>query len=70
MVTTFQLKTTAAERPRTLKRTALYLRSVSTLRFEWLNQAARLFRPGAKANLAGSAGDGVWLPWSQVMAWS
>jgi len=47
LVTTFQIKTTAAEKPRTLKRTALYLlRSVSTLRFEWLNKAARLVRPG------------------------
>ena len=47
LVTTFQLQTTAVERPRSLKRTASYLlRSIRTLRFEWLNRAARLVRPG------------------------
>jgi hypothetical protein len=47
LATTFQILTTAAERPRTLKRTAVYvLRSVSTLRFEWLAKAGRLLRPG------------------------
>ncbi len=47
LLTTFQLKTIATEKPRTLKRTALYLlRSVTTLRFEWLNKAARIVRPG------------------------
>lgn len=47
LITTFQLQTTAVERPRSLKRTASYLlRSICTLRFEWLNRAARLLRPG------------------------
>lgn len=47
LVTTLQLQTTAVERPRSLKRTASYLlRSIRTLRFEWLNRAARLVRPG------------------------
>jgi hypothetical protein len=46
LLTTFQLRTTATPRPRSLKRTALYvLRSAATLRFEWLNRAARLVRP-------------------------
>ena len=46
LATTFQLQTTAPAKPRSLKRTTLYvLRSISTLRFEWLNRAARLLRP-------------------------
>ncbi len=44
--TTMQLQTIAPAKPRSLKRTTLYvLRSISTLRFEWLNRAARLVRP-------------------------
>jgi hypothetical protein len=47
LMTTFQLLTTATEKPRTAKRTGLYLlRSIATLRFEWLNRAARWIRPG------------------------
>lgn len=47
VVTSFQLATTATKKPRTLKRTATYLvRSVATLRFEWLAKAGRLIRPG------------------------
>lgn len=47
LMTTFQLLTTATEKPRTAKRTGLFLlRSVNTLRFEWLNRAARWLRPG------------------------
>jgi hypothetical protein len=46
IATTFQLKTIASPKPRSLKRTTAYLlRSVATLRFEWLNRAARLVRP-------------------------
>lgn len=46
LMTSFQLATTATEKPRTLKRTSTYLlRSVSTLRFEWLAKAGRLLRP-------------------------
>jgi hypothetical protein len=46
LVTTFQLRTHAPEKRRSLKRTGLYLlRSISTLRFEWLNRAGRLVRP-------------------------
>jgi hypothetical protein len=52
LITTFQLQTTAGERPRSLKRTASYLlRSICTLRFEWLNRAARLIRPGGASVL-------------------
>lgn len=52
LLTTFQLRTTATPRPRSLKRTALYvLRSAATLRFEWLNRAARLVRPNGAAVL-------------------
>ena len=47
IVTTFQLATIAPKKSRSLKRTALYLlRSIASLRFEWLNRAARLVRPG------------------------
>lgn len=46
IATTFQLRTIAPEKPRSLKRTTLFLvRSIATLRFEWLNRAARLVRP-------------------------
>lgn len=46
IVTSFQLRTGAQAKPRSLKRTALYLiRSIATLRFEWLNKAARIVRP-------------------------
>lgn len=39
----FQIETTAAARPRTRKRTFLYvLQSVKTVRFTWLNVAGRL----------------------------
>ena len=47
LMTTFQLLTTA-----TKKRTGLFLlRSVTTLRFEWLNRAARWLRPGGTPTL-------------------
>ncbi len=47
LMTSFQLVTTATEKPRTLKRTTTHLiRSVTTLRFEWLAKAGRLLRPG------------------------
>ena len=52
LVTSFQLATIATEKPRTAKRTTLFLlRSVSTLRFEWLNRAARLVRPNGSSTL-------------------
>jgi Transposase DDE domain group 1 len=52
LATTFQLQTTPTEKPRTLKRTTLYLlRSIATLRFEWLNKAARLIRPAGAPTL-------------------
>jgi hypothetical protein len=39
----FQMETTAAARPRTRKRTFLYvLESIKTTRFTWLNVAGRL----------------------------
>ena len=47
IATTFQLRTSAEAKPRSLKRTTSFLiRSIATLRFEWLNKAARLLRPG------------------------
>jgi hypothetical protein len=52
IVTSFLRATTATEKPRTAKRTALYfLRTVATLRFEWLNRAARLLRPNGTPTL-------------------
>jgi hypothetical protein len=46
-VVSFQLLTLPTLRARTSKRTTLFsLRSVATLRFEWLVKAARLLRPG------------------------
>ena len=51
-MTTSQILTTAIEKPRTAKRTGLFLlRSVNTLRFEWLNRAARWLRPGGTPTL-------------------
>lgn len=52
IVTSFQLATTATEKPRTAKRTGLFLlRTIGTLRFEWLNRAARLVCPGGAPTL-------------------
>jgi hypothetical protein len=52
LMTTFQLLTIATEKPRTAKRTGLFLlRSIATLRFEWLNRAARWLRPGGRPTL-------------------
>ncbi|HEX5093940.1 MAG TPA: IS1380 family transposase, partial [Burkholderiales bacterium] len=52
LVTSFQLATTATKKPRTAKRTTLFLlRSVATLRFEWLGRAARLVRPNGSPTL-------------------
>lgn len=49
LVTSFQLATGAEAKPRSRKRTAGFLlQSVKTLRFEWLNKAARLVRPGGR----------------------
>jgi hypothetical protein len=60
LLTTFQLKTVATKKPRTLKRTALYLlRSVATLRFEWLNKAARIIRPGGSPVMRMADNDAV-----------
>ncbi len=47
LVTSFQLLTDPIMKPRTLKRTAIFLlRGIATLRFEWLNRAGRVLRPG------------------------
>ena len=52
LATSFQLATTATEKPRTAKRTTRFLlRSIATLRFEWLNRAARLVRPNGAPTL-------------------
>lgn len=49
LITSFQLATTAEEKPRTPRRTtAFMLRSIKTLRFEWLAKAARVIRPGGR----------------------
>lgn len=52
VMTSFQLVTTATRKPRTRKRTALFLlQTIATLRFEWLNKAGRLLRPGGTPTL-------------------
>lgn len=52
LVTSFQLRTIATPKRPTPKRTTLFLlRSVATLRFEWLNKAARLLKPGGTPTL-------------------
>jgi hypothetical protein len=52
LVTSLQLETTAEAKPRTLKRTAWFrLESIRSIRFEWLNKAARLLRPAGRAVL-------------------
>jgi hypothetical protein len=52
LVTNFQLDTGARPRPRTQKRTALFvLKRIATLRFELLNRAGRLVRPHGAAIL-------------------
>ena len=49
LTTSFQLATTAEPKPRTRKRTASFLlRSIKSLRFEWLVKAARLIKPGGR----------------------
>jgi hypothetical protein len=51
-VVSFQILTLPTSRARTSKRTALFtLRSIATLRFEWLGRAARFLRPGGVATL-------------------
>lgn len=52
IMTSFQLATIATEKPRTRKRTTIFLlRTIATLRFEWLNRAARLLRPAGSPTL-------------------
>jgi hypothetical protein len=52
IATSMQLDTGAARKTRTLRRTTSYLlRSIRSLRFEWLNRAARLLKPGGKPTL-------------------
>ncbi len=52
LTTSLQLATGAEVRPRSRKRTAGFvLRSIKTLRFTWLNRAARFLRPRGKAIL-------------------
>ena len=67
LVTTFQLATTATEKPRTLKRTALYcLRSINTLRFELLGKAGRLLRPGGAPVLRLASNDATRLAYEKI----
>ena len=52
LVTTLQLGCRPMARPLTHKRTGLFrLSSIATIRFEWLNCAARLVAPGGKLTL-------------------
>jgi hypothetical protein len=52
ITTSMQLDTGAARKPRSLRRTTSHLlRSIRSLRFEWLNRAARLLKPGGKPTL-------------------
>lgn len=49
IVTTLQLETIAQDRPETAKHTTRFsMKSIATLRFEWLNKAARLIQPGGR----------------------
>lgn len=49
LMTTLQLVTTAEKKDPTPRRTTLFLlRSISTLRFEWLVKAARVLRPAGR----------------------
>lgn len=49
LTTSLQLVTTAVPRRRSLRRTAIVvLKSVRSLRVEWLNKAARIVRPGGR----------------------
>lgn len=49
LMTTFQLATTATEKKPSPRRTTLFLlRSIRTMRFEWLRVAGRLLRPGGR----------------------
>lgn len=49
LMVSFQLATTAVEKDRTPRRTTLFLlRSIRTMRFEWLNKAARMLRPAGR----------------------
>lgn len=58
LVVTLQLHAGAPEKTRTLRRTSLnLLRSVRSLRFEWLNKAARILRPGGKRVLRLAGND-------------
>jgi hypothetical protein len=52
LAVSFQLQTTPTPKSSTLKRTAAYvIRSIRTLRFEWLNKAARWIRPAGRPTL-------------------
>ena len=60
IATSFQLSLGAGRKPRSLKRTASFaLRSIATLRFEWLNKAGRLLRPAGRLILRLPANDNV-----------
>jgi hypothetical protein len=49
LTTSLQLATTAVPRRRSLRRTAIFvLKSIRSLRVEWLNKAARIVRPGGR----------------------
>jgi hypothetical protein len=49
LTTSLQLATTATPRRRSLRRTARFvLKSIRSLRVEWLNRAARVIRPGGR----------------------
>lgn len=52
LATSLQLDTGAAKKSRSLRRTTSYLiRSIRSLRFEWLNRAARLLRPAGRPTM-------------------
>jgi hypothetical protein len=52
IATTFQLRTIAQDRAPTPKRTTRFsLKNIASLRFEWLNKAARLVHPGGRPTL-------------------
>ena len=52
LVRSFQIETGAARRPHTLKRTFAYVfQSLATVRFELIQQPARLARPAGRSQL-------------------
>jgi len=60
LMTSFQLETTAAAKPRSLRRTTCFvIQSIRTLRFTWISRAARLINRAGRRILKLAADSGV-----------